>query len=53
MQECLKDVEKLLRSEWIIVEEFVKELMEKNELDYDEIDAVFAKYGKSNSRFSI
>lgn len=53
MQECLKDVEDLLKSEWTIVEEFVKELMEKNELDYDEIDAVFAKYGKSNSRFEI
>jgi cell division protease FtsH len=49
LQDSLKDVEELLTKEWLIVDEFAKELLEKEELDFDEIDAIFAKHGKSNS----
>jgi cell division protease FtsH len=49
MQSCLKDVEALLKKEWPVVERFVKELLEKEELDYDEIEAIFRECGKSHS----
>ncbi|MDD5209668.1 MAG: AAA family ATPase [Elusimicrobiales bacterium] len=39
-------VDALLRENWPIVERFVKELLAREELDYDEIVAVFAEYGK-------
>lgn len=45
-QKCLKDVEDLLLKEKELLERFVKELMEKEELDYDEIDSIFREYGK-------
>ena len=45
---CLKQVEELLKKEWEIVERFVKELLEKEELEYDEIEAIFKGYGKSH-----
>ncbi len=48
MHKCLKDVEEILKKEWNIVERFVKELMEKEELEYDEIDAIFKEYGKAH-----
>ena len=49
-QKCLKDVEELLASEKEILDRFVKELLEKEELDYDEIDAIFKEYGKSSMK---
>lgn len=45
---CLKDVEALLLAEKILLERFVKELLEKEELDYDEIENIFNEYGKSH-----
>ena len=45
---CLKDVEDLLAKERPLLDRFAKELLEKEELDYDEIDAVFKEYGKVN-----
>jgi cell division protease FtsH len=49
-QEIIKEqyaaVDGLLRENWQIVERFVKELLEREELDYDEIAAVFNEYGK-------
>ncbi len=48
MQQCLKDVEELLKNEWNIVERIVKELLEKEELEYDEIEAIFKEFGKSS-----
>ncbi|MBI5144400.1 MAG: AAA family ATPase, partial [Candidatus Omnitrophica bacterium] len=45
-QRCLKDVTDLLIKEKEILERFVKELLAKEELDYDEIDAIFKEYGK-------
>lgn len=46
LKRCLKDVEDLLKKEQPLLERFVKELLEKEELDYDEIDAIFKEYGK-------
>ena len=45
---CLKEVEELLKKEWQIVERFVKELLEKEELEYDEIEVIFKEYGKTH-----
>ena len=49
MQSCIKDAEALLKKEWVIVERFVKELLEKEELEYDEIEAIFREYGKNHN----
>jgi len=48
MQRCLKATEELLKKEWNIVERFVKELLAKEELEYDEIDAIFKEYGRAH-----
>ncbi len=45
-QKCLKSVEELLSKEKDLLERFVKDLLAKEELDYDEIDAIFKEYGK-------
>jgi cell division protease FtsH len=50
IQACLKEVETLLAEEKEIFERFAKELLQKNELEYDEIEAIFAEYGKPNPR---
>lgn len=50
IQSCMKDVEALIRREGVIFERFAKELIEHLELDYDEIEAIFKEYGKSNPR---
>ncbi|MFA6321262.1 MAG: AAA family ATPase [Candidatus Omnitrophota bacterium] len=51
-KQCLKDVEALLLKEKPILERFVKELLEKEELDYDEIENIFNEYGKSHIKAS-
>ena len=50
MQRCLKETEELLKKEWNIVERFVKELLEKEELEYDEIEAIFKGFGKHHPK---
>lgn len=47
---CLKDVDELLLKERPILEKLVKELMEKEELDYNEIDDIFKEYGKFSTK---
>jgi cell division protease FtsH len=47
MQECLKEVEELLKKEWDIVEKLVKELLDKEELEFDEIEAIFKQFLKN------
>jgi cell division protease FtsH len=49
-QSCIKDVEELLTKEKPVLERFVKELLEKEELEYDEIDAIFKEYGKFHTK---
>lgn len=45
---CLKDVEELLKKERPLLDRFVKELLEKEELEYDEIEDIFREFGKSH-----
>ncbi|MFH1190149.1 MAG: AAA family ATPase [Candidatus Omnitrophota bacterium] len=45
-QECIKDVEKALSKNMELLDRFAKELMEREELDYDDIDAIFKEYGE-------
>lgn len=50
IKECMKNVEDLLKKENEIFERFAHELLVKGELEYDEIEAIFAEYGKVNPR---
>jgi ATP-dependent Zn protease len=50
LKECMAEVEMLLRKEKDIFERFAHELLQKNELDYDEIEAIFNEFGKANPR---
>ncbi|MBM3252776.1 MAG: AAA family ATPase [Candidatus Omnitrophica bacterium] len=47
LQQCLKDVEALIKKEEVILDRFANELLIKEELEYDEIEAIFAEYGKA------
>lgn len=50
LKQCMGDVENLLLKERDLFERFAHELISKQELDYDEIEAIFAEYGKANPR---
>ncbi len=50
IQSCMNDVEALLKKENVLFERFAKELIKREELDYDDIEAIFKEYGKSNPR---
>ncbi len=47
LQDCLKEVEELLKKESGLIDRFAQELLAKEELDYDEIEAIFKEFGKS------
>ncbi|MFH0838918.1 MAG: AAA family ATPase [Candidatus Omnitrophota bacterium] len=47
LQQCLKDVEELLKKEEKILDRFASELIAREELEYDEIEGIFAEYGKA------
>ncbi len=49
LSQCLKDVEELLRKEDVLLERFAQELLKKEELEYDEIEAIFVEYGKQRN----
>lgn len=49
LQECLKEVEELLTKERPIMDRFVVELLRKEELEYDEIEAIFRENGKARA----
>lgn len=46
LSQCAKDVEELLRKEDALLERFAQELLTREELEYDDIEAVFVEYGK-------
>ena len=50
LKDCMTEVETLLRKEKDLFERFAHELLTKQELDYDEIEAVFAGFGKVKPR---
>ncbi len=52
LNSCLKEVEDLLHNERPILDRFAQELISKEELEYDEIERIFAEYGKGNPRFT-
>jgi cell division protease FtsH len=47
LQGSLKEVEELLKKEMPLLDRFAQELLKKEELDYDEIEAIFKEFGKS------
>jgi len=47
IKSCEKDVEELLGKERELLDRFAKELLEKEELEYDEIEAIFKEHGKT------
>jgi cell division protease FtsH len=47
LQECLKEVEELLTKESLLLDKFASELLRREELDYDEIEAIFKEFGKA------
>ncbi|OGW81001.1 MAG: hypothetical protein A3G33_01330 [Omnitrophica bacterium RIFCSPLOWO2_12_FULL_44_17] len=50
LKDCMDECEALLKKENEIFERFAHELLVKDELEYDEIEAIFNEYGKSNPR---
>ena len=50
LAQCVKDVDMLLRAENVLLDRFAKELLTKEELEYDEIEAIFVEYGKQRQR---
>ncbi|MFA6091635.1 MAG: AAA family ATPase [Elusimicrobiota bacterium] len=50
LQQGLVEVEATLKAEWKIVERFASELMKNDELDYDQIAAIFLEYGKRSPK---
>lgn len=47
LKQCEKETEEFLRKEWSMVEVFAKLLVEKEELNYDEIEDIFKQHGKA------
>ena len=45
LQACIKDVEGILTEKRELLEYFAQELYKKEELEYDEIEAIFQKFG--------
>ncbi len=50
IKDCLVEVEDLLRKENKIFDRFAHELLTREELEFDEIEAIFNEYGYSNPR---
>jgi len=49
-QRCLKSVEELLTKEKPILERLISELLSKEELEYDEVEAIFNEFGKTHMK---
>jgi ATP-dependent Zn protease len=50
LQSCLKDVEQMLAQERVLLDRFANELLKREELEYDESEAIFSEYGKSRAQ---
>lgn len=50
LKQCEKETEAFLRKEWDMVEIFAQLLIEKEELNYDEIEEVFSQHGKARTQ---
>ncbi|MBL7130446.1 MAG: AAA family ATPase [Candidatus Omnitrophica bacterium] len=51
LQDCLKQVEELLKNESDLLDRFAQELLAKDELNYDEIETIFKEFGKTRPSF--
>ena len=51
LAECQKEVEDLLRKEIKILDRFAMELLKREELDFDDIEAIFKEYGKKSDEY--
>jgi len=51
LNECLREVEELLTKESKLLDRFAQELLAKDEINYDEIEAIFKEAGKSRPPF--
>jgi cell division protease FtsH len=49
LTQCMQDAEQLLRQEDALLERFTEELLKRDELEYDEIEAIFAEHGKQRT----
>ena len=49
LKQCLQDVEDLLRKEDALLERFTEELLKRDELEYDDIEAIFTEFGRQRS----
>jgi len=52
-QVCLKSVDALLTDERLLLDRFAKELLKKDELEYDEIEAIFKENGKVSPKKKV
>jgi cell division protease FtsH len=50
LQACLREVETVLKENELILERLAKELVAKEELNYDEIEAIFKEFGKNRAQ---
>lgn len=53
LHDCHVEVEALLQKEWTLVERFVQELLAKDELKYDEIDAIVKAYDAERAAMGV
>jgi cell division protease FtsH len=49
LKSCLNEVTQLLKKEEPLMDRLAQELVAKNELNYDEIEAIFKEFGKSRT----
>lgn len=47
LQTCLREIEELLKKEAPLLDRLAQELVAKEELNYDEIEAIFKEFGKN------
>ncbi|MFH1791124.1 MAG: AAA family ATPase [Candidatus Omnitrophota bacterium] len=52
LSDCVSDVDALLKAERPLLDRFAQELLTKEELEYDEIEAIFKEYNKTKRPFS-
>ena len=53
LQTCLKEIEDVLRKHDALLERVARALVEKEELNYDEIEAIFKEFGKSRTQHEV
>ncbi|MGE5279400.1 MAG: AAA family ATPase [Deltaproteobacteria bacterium] len=52
LQDCLKETEQILKREEPLMDRLAGELLAKEELDYDQMEAIFKEFGKERPRES-